>query len=491
MAVAGYLMFGESVREEITSNIVLTKGYPRAITIVIVVFIAIIPLTKLPLNARPVIRSIDGFLGVDPAKVPFSPRFVGLSGLSRGLLRIAIRILTMVVMLLIAIVFPSFDTIMALMGSVLCFGICIIFPLALYLKIFGHRISRKERIMGWFLMIVSAVLALLGTVWALIPRRIIEPKAALGSFELQDYDVEAQDSIKDAFAAVQSSEAAFAVVPFENSTFGTVVFTLDLLLDRESNYSDLVVCGESYLEVCQCLVGHPSPDGGSEGHWSAAGQRQANLNLKRSSRMMKEVKHIYTVYSHPAAFGQCEQFLSTYLAGVVREEVSSTSRAAEIIAREPSCRAAAISSSLAAEMHGLKLLVEGIQDRSDNSTRFFILKNVRSTFEVPAALKRAPREDGESRWKSLISFQLPQEPSGALADALQVFKTHGVNLTSINSRPSLKQSWHYVFLIEVQGRRELDGLGTMNAALEELGRRTKGWKWLGSWVDRAEAQLAR
>lgn len=78
-------------------------------------------------------------------------------------------------MLLIAIIFPSFDIIMALMGSVLCFGICIIYPLALYLKIFGYKISRKERILDWSLMVVSAVLAILGTVWALIPRRITEP----------------------------------------------------------------------------------------------------------------------------------------------------------------------------------------------------------------------------------------------------------------------------------------------------------------------------
>ncbi|KAI4161007.1 MAG: hypothetical protein LQ342_005292 [Letrouitia transgressa] len=315
-------------------------------------------------------------------------------------------------------------------------------------------------------------------------------QAALELFDPLYYGIETEDTFKDAFAAVQSSEAAFAVVPFENNTFGTVVFTLDLLVDRESNYPDLVVCGESYLKVCHCLVGHPCQDGDSEGDRSA-GQRQASPDPESSPGLMKDLQHISTVYSHPAAFGQCEKFLSAYLGRVTREDVSSTSRAAEIIAGEPSCRAAAISSSLAAEIYGLKLLVEGIQDRSDNSTRFFILRNVRSNFKVPAALKRAPKVDGESRWKSLISFQLPQDPSGALADALQVFKTHGVNLTSINSRPSLEQSWHYVFLIEVQGRRESNGLGTMNAALEELGRRTKGWKWLGNWVDRAESQFAR
>ena len=288
---------------------------------------------------------------------------------------------------------------------------------------------------------------------------------------------------------MQSSTTAFAVIPFENSTFGTVVFTLELLVDRESNYPDLLVCGENYLDVRHCLVGYEpkswSQDQRAEEHSSEVYSRS---NSGASPSLTERLPHISTVYSHPEAFKQCERFLSTRLKGVSRDEVSSTSRAAEKVAEEgPTSGSVAISSSLAAETHGLTLLAEDIQDQSDNSTRFFILKNRKSSPEEPAALRNSPNGNWSLRWKTLISFRLPQNPSGILADALQVFKNHGLNITSINSRPSLEQRWHYVFLVELQGRREMDGSGMMNEALEELGRKTKGCKWLGSWEDRAES----
>lgn len=87
--------------------------------------------------------------------------------------RILIRIMVVVVIVLMAIVFPSFDRIMALMGSALCFTICIILPLAFYLKIFGKEISLAERILDWFLLIISSALAIIGTVWAFLPQSVI------------------------------------------------------------------------------------------------------------------------------------------------------------------------------------------------------------------------------------------------------------------------------------------------------------------------------
>ncbi|KAL9041065.1 MAG: hypothetical protein Q9180_001519 [Flavoplaca navasiana] len=316
-------------------------------------------------------------------------------------------------------------------------------------------------------------------------------QAALACFGDEKYILEPQSQIKDAFASVQATDSCdFAVVPFENSTYGTVVFTLDLLVDRESKYPDLLVCGEYYLPVHHCLVGHPSrrrsANLSQEHAWDDENQMQANCNPKRSSSLMKSLQHISTIYSHPAAFGQCEHFLSLYLKGVEKQEVSSTSRAAEIVAEEgPSSRSAAISSGLAADIHGLKLLAESIQDQDDNSTRFFVLKNGRSN---PQGLSPSPHQPSHSNgdtWKTLISFTLPQQPSGTLAEVLQIFKNHGLNLTSINSRPSLEEKWHYVFLIEVQGRREGSDGGVMNQALKELDTKTKGWKWLGSWINQA------
>lgn len=81
--------------------------------------------------------------------------------------------MVVVVIVLMAIVFPSFDRIMALMGSALCFTICIILPLAFYLKIFGKEISLAERILDWFLLIISSTLAIIGTVWAFLPQSVI------------------------------------------------------------------------------------------------------------------------------------------------------------------------------------------------------------------------------------------------------------------------------------------------------------------------------
>lgn len=81
--------------------------------------------------------------------------------------------MTIVVILLIAIFVPSFDTIMAFSGSALTFTICIVLPLAFYLKIFGHEIGWMERVMAWLLMGVSVVIALVGTVWVFLPKQLV------------------------------------------------------------------------------------------------------------------------------------------------------------------------------------------------------------------------------------------------------------------------------------------------------------------------------
>lgn len=88
----------------------------------------------------------------------------------RRLIDALIRILVVVVIVLIAIAFPSFDSIMVFMGSCLGFSICIIFPLAFYLKIFEGQISTRERILDWFLIIVCTILAVVGTVFAFLPK---------------------------------------------------------------------------------------------------------------------------------------------------------------------------------------------------------------------------------------------------------------------------------------------------------------------------------
>ncbi|KAK0100078.1 hypothetical protein ONS96_008013 [Cadophora gregata f. sp. sojae] len=172
-AVAGILMFGDGVATEITANLLNTKGYPRMLSIIMSVFIAIIPLTKVPLNARPIVSTVEAICELDTLSVSDTPVLTGLSGYTRGILRVIVRVLVVVVFVIIAIVFPAFDSIMAFMGSSLCFTICVILPLMFYLKIFGKEISMRERILDYVLIAFCSILAVVGTVWAFLPKTLI------------------------------------------------------------------------------------------------------------------------------------------------------------------------------------------------------------------------------------------------------------------------------------------------------------------------------
>ena len=158
---------------EITANLIATRGYPRSLSIMMTVFIAIIPLTKVPLNARPIVSTLEVLFGLTAQSVSDHPSLTGLSNYTRGALRILIRIFVVVIFVVIAIVFPAFDSIMAFMGSTLCFTICVILPLMFYLKIFGKEVSMRERVLDHVLIAVCSVLAVVGTVWAFLPKRMI------------------------------------------------------------------------------------------------------------------------------------------------------------------------------------------------------------------------------------------------------------------------------------------------------------------------------
>ncbi|CAN9273507.1 unnamed protein product [Alternaria alternata] len=173
MACAGILMFGDGVREEVTSNIFLTPGFPPGISVFIAICIAIIPLTKIPLNARPIVSTLEVLFGLDTRSLAMSSSIDGMSGLTRGALKITLRIVTILVFVIIAIVFPSFDRIMTLLGSVACFSICIILPLAFHLKLFGKEISSGEKTMNWVLIVVSTLMAIVSTVFACLPKEMI------------------------------------------------------------------------------------------------------------------------------------------------------------------------------------------------------------------------------------------------------------------------------------------------------------------------------
>ena len=257
------------------------------------------------------------------------------------------------------------------------------------------------------------------------------------------------------------------------------------------------------MDVQHCLLGHiptnPAPEDRDTLSPHSSGCATPTITKPNPreprSKPLTNLQHIQRVYSHPQAFGQCEAFLSTYLKGVERREVSSTSHAASIVAKGseeddlPSGAAAAISSAVAADVHGLNIMATGIQDVEDNTTRFLIIQKGHVDLEYQGLLpaKLFAETGTETKRKALIAFSINHEAQGALANALLVFKNYGLNVTSINSRPSRIRPWHYIFLIEAGGKRELEDPDLVRMALEELDTTTEGNKWLGCWVDRSNA----
>jgi prephenate dehydratase len=274
-------------------------------------------------------------------------------------------------------------------------------------------------------------------------------------------------------------------VPFENSTFGCVFPTLTCFADRDNTYPDIVVCGEVYLDVHHCLVGHRShsllPDD-AEGSGACTPTAADPNPLRPRVKPLHSLKHVRKILSHQQAFGQCVAFLSAYLKGVEQIEVSSTSRAAEEAKLDESGACAAISSEVTARMHGLEILAKNIEDREDNTTRFFIIRS-RSQGDIFSlgSRKRLTPGTSQPKHKSLVSFTVPHHMPGALAEVLDGFRRFRLNLTSINSRPSLSAPFQYLFFVEFEGHKLDDPEQRVEGALGEVERASENWRWLGSW----------
>ncbi|KAI5298390.1 hypothetical protein KEM56_004105, partial [Ascosphaera pollenicola] len=231
-------------------------------------------------------------------------------------------------------------------------------------------------------------------------------------------DLQPKPSFADIFADLQAARIDYAVIPFENSTNGSVVQILDLFADRQAKYNDIVVCSEYYLTVHQCLLMRKA-----EG---------ANSIEERYSAVQK-------LYTHPQAWGQCEKYLAKHFKRVERQDTSSTSKAAHIVAALPETQcdsAAAIASKFAADTNAdLDMVAENIEDVSGNTTRFLVLRNIKASTTSNPVAGNTPSPPAKR--KSLISFEIDHNRAGALASALMLFKDYGLNLTSINSRPGL------------------------------------------------------
>lgn len=134
-------------------------------------------------------------------------------------------------------------------------------------------------------------------------------------------------------------------------------------------------------------------------------------------------------------------------------------------------------------VHNLDILGAKIENKSNNTTRFFVLRNglERDGVDEDGPFAQ-PLQGEEQPQKTLVSFTTGHTP-GALANALDAFRANELNLTSINQRPSEVTNFQYIFFVEFQGSKFHDLEGKVNAAFDCLDRTTEAWRWLGSWRD--------
>jgi chorismate mutase / prephenate dehydratase len=226
-----------------------------------------------------------------------------------------------------------------------------------------------------------------------------------------------QESIPGVFDAVTNGRADRGIVPVENSIEGGVAFTLEALLETPLN-----LCGETYLDIEQCLL-TPAPS----------------------------LATIERVYSHPQGLAQCRHWLNQNLLRAALVPTLSTAQAARQVKDDPS--SAAIASELAGTLFGVPLLVRAIQDRKPNVTRFTVLGKV------------AVAPTGSD--KTSLVFSTPHS-RGALCRALSIFDRQGLNLARIESRPRPGMPWEYIFFIDLEGHRDDPAVAHALTELDQL-----------------------
>src|SRR5215211_2608511 len=241
-------------------------------------------------------------------------------------------------------------------------------------------------------------------------------------------DVETQpcESFEIVFDSVVSGACDAGLIPIENSLAGSIHQNYDLLLRH-----DLHIIGEYLLRVQHCLIALPGV----------------------------QKNEIKKVISHPQALGQCSAYLRGL--GVKAESVYDTAGSVKMLKESGARDTAAIASRRAAEIYGMQILEEGIEDNPENYTRFLAIS------------KTGLQPEGEA--KTSIVFTLKNKP-GALFKALSVFALRDIDLTKIESRPLQGQPWEYLFYIDFLGaaheetaRKALDHLGEYALMLRVLG----------------------
>lgn len=234
---------------------------------------------------------------------------------------------------------------------------------------------------------------------------------------------------KDAMEVIKNGEADFAVLPIENSTAGIVSENYDLLVEYD-NY----IVGDQVIQINHALLGLPETN----------------------------IEDIKTVYSHPQAFMQCNEFLYAH-SDWEKISLKNTAVSAKKVMEDKDKTRAAIASVLTAELYGLKVLDSNISNTQNNATRFIIVTN-----------KKICAKDAS---KVSICFEIAHE-SGSLYHMLSHFIYNNINMTNIQSRPIKGKTWEYRFFVDFEGR--LEDTGVINA-LRGIKEEATSMKILGTY----------
>lgn len=290
----------------------------------------------------------------------------------------------------------------------------------------------SEEIARLFREVMSACLALEQpmNIAYLGPEGTFTQAAALKHFG-HSVNTSPNATINNVFREVESGVAHYGVVPIENSTEGVINHTLDLFIN-----SPLKICGEVHLRIHHNLLT------GSEGE--------------------KDLASIKTIYAHQQSLAQCRGWLDANLPQAERVAVGSNAEAAKIVSESDGI-GAAIASEAAAELYNLRLTVPNIEDEPDNTTRFLII----GTQDVSAS--------GQD--KTTVMLSVKNQP-GALFKLLTPISEKGISLTRIESRPSRRGNWEYVFFLDLEGHMDDDNV---KEALTKVESQSSLFKVLGAY----------
>jgi prephenate dehydratase len=268
--------------------------------------------------------------------------------------------------------------------------------------------------------------------------------------ESNEVEIYPKNSIGDCFDAINEKQVDYAIVPFENSTNGQVVFTYDLLRDwyipslNRAGTPTFKIVAEQYVSI--------------------------HHNFLSNATSRADIK---TIYSHPQVWTQVKSFMTNIPSNIAKIDTSSTSKAAELVHNDKTNTSACISSKMSADLFKLPILDSAIEDNPNNTTRFLVL-----------GYEPVESQSKDSKHITTVLFTLNNDNPGALCDVLYCFKKNGVNLGSISSRPSHIEQWQYVFFVEISGSVENDNIANSLKQIEQhcldmviLGSFERSWRY--------------